>query len=56
VKPLAFDQYGELGPGLEELLDSIVEAGAGEAAERYLVNHHLAATRASNCGLCDIGW
>jgi hypothetical protein len=26
-----------------ELLDSIAEAGAGEAAERYLINHHLAA-------------
>jgi hypothetical protein len=43
AKPLAFGQYGELGLGLEDLLDTIAEAGAGEAAERYLTNHHLAA-------------
>jgi hypothetical protein len=42
-EPLAFGQYGELGPGLEELLDTIAEAGASEAAERYLINRHLAA-------------
>jgi hypothetical protein len=39
VKPLAFGQYGELGPGLEELLDTIAEAGA----EWYIISHHLAA-------------
>jgi hypothetical protein len=43
VKPLAFGQYSKLGPGLKELLDTIAEAGAGEAAEQYLINHHLAA-------------
>jgi hypothetical protein len=38
--------YGEMGPGLEARtapLDAIAEVGAGEAAERYLINHHLAA-------------
>jgi hypothetical protein len=43
VKPLAFGQYGELRPGLEELFGTTAEVGAGEAAERYLINHHLAA-------------
>jgi hypothetical protein len=43
VKLLVFGQYGEIRPGLEELLVTIAEAGAGEAAERYLINHHLAA-------------
>jgi hypothetical protein len=46
VKPLAFSQYGELGPGLEELLETIAEAGFGETAERHLINHHLAANSA----------
>ena len=42
VKSLAFGQYGELGPGLEELLDTTA-AGASETAdERYLINRHLA--------------
>jgi hypothetical protein len=37
VKPLAFGQYGELGPGFEQLLDQLAEGGAGEAAKRYLI-------------------
>jgi hypothetical protein len=36
VKPLAFGQYGELGPGFEQLLDQLAEEGADEAAKRYL--------------------
>jgi hypothetical protein len=35
VKPLAFGQYGELGPGFEQLLDQLAEGGADEAAKRY---------------------
>jgi hypothetical protein len=35
TQALAFGQYVELGPGLEELPDTITEAGAGEAAERH---------------------
>jgi hypothetical protein len=36
VKPLAFGQYqyGELGPGFEQLLDQLVEEGADEAASK----------------------
>jgi hypothetical protein len=37
VKPLAFGQYGELGPGFEQLLDQLAEEGADEAAKRYLI-------------------
>jgi hypothetical protein len=37
VKPLAFGQYGELGPGVEQLLDQLAEEGADEAAKRYLI-------------------
>jgi hypothetical protein len=33
VKPLAFGQYGELGPGFEQLLDQLAEEGADEAAK-----------------------
>jgi hypothetical protein len=36
VKPLAFGQYGELGPGFEQLLDQLVEEGADEAANRVV--------------------
>jgi hypothetical protein len=32
VKPLAFGQCGELGPGFEQLLDQLAEEGADEAA------------------------
>jgi hypothetical protein len=38
VKPLAFGQYGELGPGFEQLLDQLAEEGADEAATRYLAH------------------
>jgi hypothetical protein len=37
VKPLAFAQYGELGPGFEQLLDQLAEEGTDEAAKRYLI-------------------
>jgi hypothetical protein len=30
VKPLAFGQYGELGPGFEQLLDQLAEEGVAE--------------------------
>jgi hypothetical protein len=30
VKPLAFGQYGELGPGFEQLLDQLAEEGTDE--------------------------
>jgi hypothetical protein len=36
VKSLAFGQYGELGPGFEQLLDQLAEGGADEAARRSL--------------------
>jgi hypothetical protein len=39
VKPLAFGQYEELGPGFEQLLDQLAEEGTDEAAKRYLVPH-----------------
>jgi hypothetical protein len=35
LKPLAFGQYGELGPGFEQLLDQLATEGADEAAKRY---------------------
>jgi hypothetical protein len=38
VKPLAFGQYGELGPGFEQILDQLAEEGADEAVFRQLVN------------------
>jgi hypothetical protein len=43
VKPLAFGQYGELGPGFEQLLDQLAEEGADEAARRYLIPNCVAA-------------
>jgi hypothetical protein len=43
VKPLAFGQYGELGPGFEQLLDQLAEKGANEAAKRYLIPNHVVA-------------
>jgi hypothetical protein len=36
LKPLAFGQYGELGPRFEKPLDQLAEGGADEAAKRYL--------------------
>jgi hypothetical protein len=44
VKPLAFGQYGELGPGFEQLLDQLAEGGAAdEAAKRYLIPNRVVA-------------
>jgi hypothetical protein len=43
VKPLAFGQYGELGPGFEQLLDQLSEEGADEAAKRYLIPNRVVA-------------
>jgi hypothetical protein len=34
LKPLAFDQFGEMGPGLEALLGSVAKRGADEMAYR----------------------
>jgi hypothetical protein len=41
VKPLAFGQYGELGPVFEQLMDQLAEEGADEAARRYLIPRHV---------------
>jgi hypothetical protein len=41
VKPLAFGQYGELGPGFEQL--QLAEGGADEAAKRYLIPNRVVA-------------
>jgi hypothetical protein len=43
VKPLAFGQYGELGPGFEQLLDQLAEEDADEAAKRYLIPNRVVA-------------
>jgi hypothetical protein len=43
VKPLAFGQYGELGPGFEQLLDQLAAEGADEAAKRYLIPNRAVA-------------
>jgi hypothetical protein len=43
VKPLAFDQHGELGPGFEQLLDQLAEEGADEAPKRYLIHNRVVA-------------
>ena len=45
VRPLVFRQYryGELGSGLQTLLDELALAGAAEAAERYLLESSVAA-------------
>jgi hypothetical protein len=49
VKPLASGQYGELGPGFEQLLDQLVEEkGADEATKRHLIpNPHEPQPRSS---------
>jgi hypothetical protein len=40
----AFGQYGELGPGFEQLLDQLAEEGADEAAKRaYLIPNRVVA-------------
>jgi hypothetical protein len=36
---LAFGQFGEMGPGLEALLASVAKRGAGEMADRYLIEN-----------------
>jgi hypothetical protein len=41
LKPRAFGQYGELGPGFEQLLDQLAEEGADEAAKRYLIPNRV---------------
>jgi hypothetical protein len=46
VKPLAFGQYGELGPGFEQLLVQLAEEageGADEAAKRHLIPNRAVA-------------
>jgi hypothetical protein len=43
IKPLAFGQFGEMGPGLEALLASMAIRGADEMAGRYLVGNREAA-------------
>jgi hypothetical protein len=43
VKLLAFGQYGELGPGFEQLLVQLAEEGADEAAKRYLIPNRVVA-------------
>jgi hypothetical protein len=43
VKPLAFGQSGELGPGFEQLLYQLAEEGADEAAKRYLIPNRVVA-------------
>jgi hypothetical protein len=43
VKPLAFGQCGELGPGFEQVLDQLAEEGADEAAKRYLIPNRVVA-------------
>ena len=45
VKQLAFGQYGELGPGFEQLLDQLAEEGADEAAKRYLIPNRVGLLR-----------
>jgi hypothetical protein len=55
VKPLAFGQYGELGPGFEQLLDQLAEEGADEAAKRYLIPNRVVARRECSSG-CGSGW
>jgi hypothetical protein len=41
---LAFGQYGELGPGFEQLLDrQLAEEGADEAAKRYVIPNRVVA-------------
>jgi hypothetical protein len=61
VKPLAFGQYGELGPGFEQfLVQQLLSVGGGrcgnEAAKRYLIPNAprssggSAASAAACCG------
>jgi hypothetical protein len=41
--PLAFGQFGEMGPGLEAPLASMAKRGADEMADRYLIENREAA-------------
>jgi hypothetical protein len=43
IKPLAFGQFGEMGPGLEALLASVAKRGAEEMTDRYLIENREAA-------------
>jgi hypothetical protein len=43
VKPLAFGQYGELGPRSEQLLVQLAEEGADEADKRHLIPNRVVA-------------
>jgi hypothetical protein len=43
IKPLAFGEFGEMGPGLEALLAGMAKRGADEMADRYLIEHREAA-------------
>ena len=43
IKPLAFGQFGQMGPGLEALLASVAKRGADEMADRYLIENREAA-------------
>jgi hypothetical protein len=45
VKPLAFGQYGEPGPGFEQLLDQLAEEGADEAATGSRLVHQESGIR-----------
>jgi hypothetical protein len=56
VKPLAFGQYGELGPGFEQLLDQLAEEGADEAAKRYLIPNRVVAKGVQLRLLRRSGW
>jgi hypothetical protein len=57
VKPLAFGQYGQLGPGFEQLLDQLAEEDADEAAKRYLIPNRVVAKGVQLRLLpCGRGW
>ena len=43
VRPLAFGQYGEWGAGFDGLVRAIAEAGADQAATRYMLANRGAA-------------
>jgi hypothetical protein len=43
IKPLAFGQFGEMGPSLEALLASMAKRGADKMVDRYLIENREAA-------------
>jgi hypothetical protein len=43
IEPLAFGQFGGVGPGLEALLAGVAKRGADEMAGRYLIESREAA-------------